>query len=199
MVLAGAVPRQELLPEIMMRAAQRFASVLRFTILSAAFCIWQTGAASAAPQLKAGSPCTPQTNLAVCFGAPPMPSQLQNIGFTAPTSGMVRVTVNGSGYCVFQDGTGEQTAEFETQITDNPNAVANHAAAGGLLINARLPKSANPSIPLTVPFNLNSSRTFTVAGGKKKNFILAGHAIQFDSHVACYGVGISMTVLFIPI
>jgi hypothetical protein len=127
-----------------------------------------------------------------------MPSQLRNISYTPPANGSILVTVNGSGYCVFQDGAVEQTADFETQITDNPSTVANHKGAGGLRIRARLPKSAGAANPITVPFNLNSSRVFTARAAQQRNFILAGHAIQFDSHVACYAFGISMSVLFIP-
>ena len=180
-----------------METCGRFASAVFFTALGTAFCILPAGLANAAPQLKSIGPCIPQTSLGVCFGAPPIPSNIRNIGYTAPAAGTVLVMVSGSGYCVFQDGTTEQTADFETQITDSPTAVANHKGAGGLRIKARLPKTTTAS-PLTVPFNLNSSRTFPVTTGQSKNFIFAGHAIKFDSHVACYAFGINMTVLFIP-
>lgn len=180
-----------------MRTIQQIIGVCGVAALGAAFCIGQAVPASAA-QVFSGGPCNPQTTLAVCFGAPPLPAQLRNIQYTAPSTGQATVTVHGSGYCVFQDTSVEQTADFETQITDSGATVASAKAAGGLRVKIRMPRSTAAGNPISVPFNLSSTRTFAVTKGQQKNFILAAHTIKFDSHVACYGIGIAMTILHTP-
>src|SRR5689334_3765739 len=115
---------------------------------------------AAAPNLIATAVCRAQTS-GVCFGSPPMPTTLTSINYKPSADGAVLVTVSGSGYCVFQDVNNEQTADFQTQITDNGTG-ASYKGPGGLRIKMHQPPTADPQNPVTAPFNLASSRVFTV-------------------------------------
>ena len=148
---------------------------------------------AAGPVLTSQNPCTYSFGVCLEFNADvPPPKVLRALDFNAPSAGHALVSVHGSGICAYGSDKVE-AADFATQITNRPNAVAAYTGNGG----NRFAYTIRPK-PGNEVFNLAAQRLFAIGGGGVQHYSLNIHILRLDGGVPCDLYSVALTVLFVP-
>ena len=100
--------------------------------------------------------------------------------------------MHGSGICAYGSDKVE-VADFATQITNRPNAVAAYTGNGG----NRFAFTIRPK-PGNEVFNLAAQRLFAIGGAGVQHYSLNIKVIRMDANVPCEMDSVALTVLFLP-
>jgi hypothetical protein len=152
--------------------------------------------ADAATKLRSQTPCAYDVEGSCTafgsFAAPP--NTLRTLDFAAPGPGQALVMVHGSGFCQ-NSGNATEVADFDSQIVNNPNAIASHEKAGGNQFKFTL-FPYNGTLTGNTVFNLAAQRLFNIQAAGVQHFALNLAANRFDGDVLCEIKSIALTVLF---
>ena len=102
--------------------------------------------------------------------------------------------VHGSGFCQ-NSSTATEVAEFDTQIVNDPSALASYQKPGGNKFKFTL-FPYNGALTGNTVFNLAAQRLFTIKAAGVQHFALNMAANRFDADVLCGIESIVLTVLF---
>jgi hypothetical protein len=156
----------------------------------------QSGAASAAAQIRTQAPCgNGAASSCFNFGVGIVglgQFDIRSFTYSAPSAGTAEVSFHGSLLCGAQVGGGERVVDLVTQIVNASGATAVPNGAGGLRQAVVLRPNTSDTL------NLASTRVFTFGGAGSQTYRFRVRPLRIDSGTNCYIYNAAFSVVFVP-